>query len=779
MPSVRKSRDKQHVSETNFLGERIKDQLPFWPDYVEKWDQEADGKRFRSEVLSLTELWNLYLGYTQDSELDDKGSIKAKTIAPVNPKKGYGIIPIRTIALPGRFCERAVAHKEHQHGYLHFHQWLYARDQARKDLYWFGKEVFQMDFVEHVHRVTCNQFVQKDFDGVFEEGYDRNDLKVAFNRQSRIPKIWVPTGEYDNESSIKYDENFKIEDLGHYIPDPNHAELKVNLARTMILLDPRGFFKTFTNILDTVQWIINCPDVRILIMSGTYKLTLQFLSLAKGKFYLPPGRKPEYFHLLFPEYVDRSADGDSKEPLVVLNRKHDSPDPTLGIMSIGSSLSGFHCDVLKFDDIVTDENCNTEETRQSLLDKADGAVNLLMPWGWHDIIGTRYFPNDYYGQAEAKYKESPEDFNLKLFTRAAWVVKPEFEEIEKNSLFDLKEHMVVLTFPEHKTWALLRKDLSKNEKSFRCQQLNQPVWGNEKSINFERIVLESHRFRNGVQITLQEVLLAKPDYVYGAIDLARENKDQSDYTALAVGKVYQFGLFQNFLTPDELASAIKLDGEDEGKWVLVILDVQFGKWSQTEIANRIAAMHNKWQCKSWYGEDTGGLALLKEKIADVSKTTYGCWPYIRWDVPSNSEGAKRNRIKGLETLLKANRLYFLTDTWNEKVFEELEKYKGQKSTRYFKDDVPDVLSQLTKFIPSLVTLSKKDMEQQALQKQAEYNEYIRREIKRVVFGDNSGGFGMNSSQYLSYGMELPDQQSDNTPMSDIGKKIFGGNGIRI
>jgi hypothetical protein len=780
MPSIRRgSRDQQSISETNFLNERVKDQLEFWPEFVMKYDREADGRRFRSEVLSLTELWNLYLGHVTDSEVDESGIPTAKRVAVTRPRKGYAVIPIRTIELPGRFCEYGETHRKFKlkNGYLHFHHWLYARDQARKELFWFGKEVKGLDFYEHVHRVTTNMFVQKDFDGVFNEGYDRNDLKAAFTRQSRIPKQWIPTRQYDNEGHVKYDESFVLEDLGHYIDDPNHKELKANLSRTMILLDPRGFFKTFTNILDTVQWIINCPDVRILIMSGTYKLTLQFLSLAKGYFYLPPGRRPDYFHSLFPEYVDRSADGDSKEPFAAAPRQIDSPDPTLGIMSIGSSLSGFHCDVLKFDDIVTDDNCNTEETRMGLRDKADGAVNLLMPWGWHDIIGTRYFPNDYYGITLGKFEESPEDFNLKFFSRAAWVVKEEFAKIEENSLQDLKEDMVVLTFPEHKPWKALRKDLKSNETSFRCQQLNQPVWNNESSIKFEKIVLHAHRYRNGVQLTKAMIMAAKPDYIYGAIDLARENKQFSDNTALAVGKVYQEGMLPGFLTPDEIANSIMLDRGEEGKWVLVVLDVQFGKWSQTEIANRIAAMHDKWRPKQWYGEDTGGLSLLKEKIIDVSKTTYGHWPYIRWEVPENSEGAKKGRIKGLELLLKADKLFFLTDSWNDEVFDQLEKYKGQKSTRYLKDDVPDVLSLLTRFIPSLITKSKKEIEEQSIRQQHEYDEYLRREIKRVVFGENGGGFGLNQSQYVSYGMEIPEPE-DSSPMSDIGRRFFGGNGMR-
>src|ERR1043165_308360 len=271
----------------NYVDTRLRAQKEFWPDFVRQWDEEQNGKRFRSETLSLTELWHLYVGGTPE-DLTEEEEARGKKL-PKKKDRGFDVIPIKAFELPGRFSDPGEYHHG-KWGYLHFDQWLYARDQARKDLYWFGKEVFAMDFEPNVHQVTCNQFVQKDFDGVFDEGYSHESLKKAFNLQTRIPRVWVQTAEYQHRT---------LGDFGKYMPDPIEQSRIENLARTMILLDPRGFFKTFTNILDTVQWIINCPEVRILIMSGTYQLTEQFLKLAKSKFYLPRGMRPKTFHLLF------------------------------------------------------------------------------------------------------------------------------------------------------------------------------------------------------------------------------------------------------------------------------------------------------------------------------------------------------------------------------------------------------------------------------------------------------------------------------------------------
>ena len=453
----------------NFVQQRIKEQKEFWPQFVKELDEKSGGKRFRSEILSYEELWDLYL-HGIDESLTPEEEARGKKKSKVD--KVSEVVPIKAFELPGRFSEIGKHHKGTL-GYLHFDQWLYARDQARKDLYWLCKDVFQLDLQPHVHQVVCDQFLTKNFDGVYSDGYSLKDFQNALDNQNRVPHHWVKTAEYEKRT---------LADFGHYVKDPIEQEKSTNFAKTMVLLDPRGFFKSTIDAIDAVQLIINCPDIRILIVSGVKKLGDQFLKMVKvgpkmRTFYLPKGVRPEPFHLLFPEFVVRGVNGTSDEPMIIgesskAPQRYFSGDPTIGVISVGSSLSGFHCDYLKFDDIVTDDNCLTETTREAILLKADGAVNMLMGWGWHDIIGTRYFPDDYYGLTKKTHDDNPEMFNLKFFQRACWTVKPEFKEVEKKSLFELTEEMVTLTFPElvqtpHKSWLDLRKRM-KNERSFRC-----------------------------------------------------------------------------------------------------------------------------------------------------------------------------------------------------------------------------------------------------------------------------------------------------------------------
>jgi hypothetical protein len=669
--------------------ENINAQLKFWPGFVKAWDEEAKGVRYKSEVLSLSDLWLLYLG---DADLSPDAEEKARG---KKPSKDRQIQPVMERRIPGPYSDE---------GYLHFDQWLRARDKARKDLYWLGKEILHADFVPNTHKVVCNQFVQPDFDGAFPEGYSLKDLQPVFARQNRVPRIWVETGEYEPRT---------LKDFGKYILDPNEVEDKSNYARTMILMDPRGFFKSTIDGIHCIQLIINCPDVRILIMSGVYKLALQFLVGIKTRFYLPRGQHPSTFHLLFPEYVVRGIDGDSKEPLTCPARVHESitHDPTLGIISIGSSLSGFHCDFLKFDDVVTDDNCLTEETREALREKADSATNLLMAWGWMDIIGTRYFNDDYYGLKLIKHEEDPEEYPLKFFKRASWIVKPGFED---KHIKDLTEEMVWLTFPEQETWKKLRKALKDNEKLFRCQQLNEPAMDDDGfKLQFTEELLMAH-------IMTPENARKKIDgEIFISCDPARVTSKYSDYSVLVAGRTFK---------------------KDDGQVALVLLEVSYNHWTQSQLAYRIAEFCNKWfPSRTIIIEDTGGLDLLKLEIQKQSQIQFGRnITNIYWKRPENDRNAKRNRIKTLEILLKNDQLYFgFAGEALDETFRQFINYKGQVSGARKKDDIPDACSFLPRFLPFMqIQLTPREQEEKY---KMEEQENIRRALAdayKMHFGGN-------------------------------------------
>lgn len=705
----------QAKKDDNFCRFRVEGQSKFWPEFVAKWDDESNGQRYKSEVKSLTELWKMYLGGV-DTSLSEEEEARGK-----KPSKDKPIRPCMARYIPGPYSDE---------GYLHFDQWLRARDKARKDLYWLGKSIFNCDFAPNTHQVVCDQFVQKNFDGVYKQGYGLRDFQAAMSKQNRVPRIWVETDTYRPKT---------LDDFGKYMSIPFEQDKPENYARLMILMDPRGFFKSTIDGLDCVQWIINCPDIRILIMAGVYKLAIQFLQGIKRRFYLPRGIAPSAFHLLFPEYVIRGIDGDSKEPLVTETRVHESLDPTLGVISVGSSLSGFHCDILKFDDVVTDENCNTIETREALHEKADGSQNLLMPWGWTDIIGTRYFPDDYYGLKLIKHEEDPEEHPLKFFKRACWTPKLGFEEV---GLRDLTEEMVILTFPEHADFKSLRKKLKDNEKLFRCQQLNEPVWNDDGfKVQFTEDLLKSH-----IIPAVEANKKLGDTYITG--DLSKTTNKYSDFSCLVAARTYR---------------------KEDGTIAIAILEVRWDRWTQSQQAYELASFVNKWMPKSIVIEDTGGLELLKREVQTQSSRHFGTTiSNIYWKPVENNRDAKKNRVKALEILLKKDQLYFADGPWIDETFKQFINFTGKKSGPTKKDDIPDAASFLPRFLPSTqVVLTVKEQAEKAEMEEAEYKRQVMMGQYKRIFGSEQ----VNKQPVLQI-IDIPQPQ---TPLdATISKLGLGG-----
>lgn len=589
-------------------------------DILAERDKQNGKKRYKSEIFDQATLGKIFLGIPwSESQAEDDRRGKKKQAKPVSP-------------YDTQILETTKTKYENADDLLNsFDGWLELRDRARKDLFWLGQSVLKKDFTEGTHRVVCEQFVQKNFDGAFPQGYTIKNVHDAIDRQERFDQFGNPTKE-------------------------------------MILLDPRGFFKSTIDGIDAIQWMLNVPDIRILLLTGEYKLGIGFLKEIKKYLYLAEGGEPSDLQLLFPEYITKGIDGTSKEPLTLTIRKHAQVSATIWVNSIDSNLSGWHCDIKKGDDVITDANSNSEDVREALKDKFDGTDNILDPWGFSDNIGTRYFPKDWYGTRLASWKEDPEGSALKYFCRACWTVKPEFSEI---LLKELTEDMVVLTFPEKENFKKLRKKLLKNEISFRCQQLNEPAGEDADDgprIQFEEETLRAHLF--------QSTAAPKDGDIYICWDWALTANKSSDYSVGVAGRVYL---------------------KDE-KWSICVMEVVCGKFKSSELANQIVMFNRKWNPKKTMIEKSNGSELLSLEVARRANLT-GTVLDIFWKPPSLQENAKRNRIKGLETLLADHRLYFVMGPWIDETFLQMIRYTGEKKNRGRKEDIPDAMSYLSFFLP--------------------------------------------------------------------------------
>lgn len=648
---------------------------------------DTQGLRYKSECLPLKDLYKIYTGVEHrivDEEEEKPKPGKRKVRLP-NPSKSV---------ILGQRCD--------------FYEWLDFRDKARKDLFWLGKDVLKKGLIEKVHQPVCDQFIQKDFDN-------------------------------------KYHQDYTIDELHRWIDKQVRLDTKGNATKEMLLLDPRGAYKSTIDGIDCVQWMLNCPDIRILILTGEFKLALSFMTEIKGYFFLAQGGQPKDFHLLFPEYILRGRDGASKEPIDCPARLHPQKEPSLWVNAIVANLSGWHCDIRKGDDMVTDENSNTEDARLKLKEKIDGTDNLVDEWGFSDFIGTRYFPKDWYGTRLSPEEGETEVVPMKYFCRACWTVKPGFAEVP---LKQLTADMVDLLFPEKLTFMSLRRKLVKNERSFRNQQLNEPMDSVDDetgfTISFSEQVLKDHSISIGAA--------PKDGDIYITWDTALSANKTSDFSGGVAFRVYE---------------------KPNHNFGIVVLEIIFDKWKQSELAYQIVSFNKKWNPKMTLIETLNGSELFQKEVQTLAlqhQVPLSIW----WKAPSSQADAKRNRIKGLETLLNNDELYFVFGPWLEETFKQLGNYTGERKNKGRKDDIPDALAYACFFLPMAVTKAADPRELQDMVKSQQEAASKKFHYDRM--------FGTAQNPYMTTAQGAIQAKRGPAPVQtergDPRNAIFGGNGLR-
>lgn len=174
-----------------------------------------------------------------------------------------------------------------------------------------------------------------------------------------------------------------------------------------LYLAGHGFIPTHNTTIHTVahiiQWIINYPDVRVLICTATDEKAQMMVSEIKQHFQFNPR-----FRFLFPEIcpdAKKVSDWGSKTEFTVPGRSRRTKEPTVMTASVGKALASTHHDVIKCSDVVTENNVRTQGQVQEVMDffgyldplreKYDSKDGKPNP-GWLDIEGTIYDYSDFY-----------------------------------------------------------------------------------------------------------------------------------------------------------------------------------------------------------------------------------------------------------------------------------------------------------------------------------------------------------------------------------------------
>jgi hypothetical protein len=195
-----------------------------------------------------------------------------------------------------------------------------------------------------------------------------------------------------------------------YAPQPFHKEMIEwqNTYQEGLLLAWRGAAKTtFCTIARCVFEILHNPNIRILLVSDAVDQARGMLRQIKSHF-----ERNSILRSVFGDYVTKAPIW-SDNAITVNKRTAHFGEPTIFVAGTGTALPSRHYDLIIGDDLVTEDNSQTETQRQKLNDYFYRTLfpTLESPNGRMYIIGTRWDENDLYGWLE---KEDYVDSTLRI-----------------------------------------------------------------------------------------------------------------------------------------------------------------------------------------------------------------------------------------------------------------------------------------------------------------------------------------------------------------------------
>lgn len=434
----------------------------------------------------------------------------------------------------------------------------------------------------------------------------------------------------------------KVED-GKIPLAPFHKELcrfvTNNKHKKKLMLLPRGHLKsTLVTIGYGTQKIIADPNVRILILSATWQMAVDFLSEIKSNL-----TKNELLIELFGNLAE-SPEEWSQDRITIKRPGLNIKGPTVWAAGIESNLVGSHPDVIILDDVVNRDNTMTRDQIDKVILRYRDLLDLLEPGGEFLVIGTRWVQEDLYG----------------------WILDPENGVINSYETMirqayqgDLATDEVSSYLWKEKFTTKILKDLlrEKGTYEFFAQYMNNPIPAQDAT--FKRTDFRYYDFEEYRGKTFRKIL---------TIDPAISEKKRADMTSMVGTGV---DAFSN----------------------IFLLDIVRGHMSPSEIVDTIFALQEKWHFHE-IGIET--IAFQKTLAYTLTEEQKARGRYLPIREIKSHDTTKDQRIKGLQPLYQSHKIFHKKGLENN-VYLEDELVSFPRGRR---DDVIDALSmQIPFWIP--------------------------------------------------------------------------------
>lgn len=174
---------------------------------------------------------------------------------------------------------------------------------------------------------------------------------------------------------------------------------KISKNPWQLWLVARGHLKSLTiTVAHNIQLILQNPDIAIAIPSYNLKTAKSFVRQIKLILESNALLKDLFPEILYKNPVTESPKWSEQEGLVV-KRKTSRKEPTvMGFGLVDGQATGYHFDVLSFDDVVTQDSVTSNEMITKTTERWQLADNIGMPTTLKKYCGTRYHYFDTYAE---------------------------------------------------------------------------------------------------------------------------------------------------------------------------------------------------------------------------------------------------------------------------------------------------------------------------------------------------------------------------------------------
>jgi Terminase RNaseH-like domain len=480
------------------------------------------------------------------------------------------------------------------------------------------------------------------------------------------------------------------EEWSHFLPrfnpdtlPPNYTQKQaINWLReqsstiNFLTLASRNSMKSSFSHVWLLSLILCQPSIRILLISETRPLSLDFMGVLRGYLEKTPGQESRFLNL-FPEFAIEKDEG--SKLLLEVPMAHLKLAQKIEATSMDSTTAGKRFDVGCFDDCISSTSCENDEQRKKSVKKFDALCKLREAGGGSLVAvwGTPWAHNDLYATLIDRNDKDP-DKPWAVRLDPAWTRKP---HAMGKKLRELEEDDVVLLFPEKLSWKFLQADLRSNEEFFMSQNLVMfpTEEDSDLKVTFSEEDLRAHT--KHPEFFAQMPLIEK----VMSVDQAFSKSRFADFSCIA---------------------NIELR-KNKSRTIAVVTDVLLDRLKQSELAVAIVEACQKHHPTRVVVEKDGPWEALMTEIKKQALLRGYVLPYFIWreSNPGNKQNAKAKRIKGLEPMIPSGELWFYSSyEWNEAVIAQFAKFDGlTKSNSSRKDDAPDAVAiGIEQFFPKTI-----------------------------------------------------------------------------